>query len=610
MAESDRHETPGQSASVLSALTVLTVSVLLATGVLCVAAATATGASVAGDHRGVATDPDDHAPAFVSGTVADHRGDVAAVNVSFGDRDVAYLSLGGPEEGYEFAATITDDDGDGYATVRLNTYAAGSQRGVLAGVASGSAQDVDESASSGALAVGNYSLSLSGRSRAAARDDPDATGSLRVRPRSNLSVAMWRTGANVSAVDDAAAITEGIANGTLARSEVFTAGDTVVAAVDAAGVEGLLAAQAGETTTERFLAAVESGELTLAVRQTAETTPPSLAPMELNLSRAAAAGELSIVEGRGDTYYVAFDASAEAFQRASAGGSTPEDGQDYAVRFGVTETARVADATETATATYRYRGEGIELGAAEYTLAAATNQTVTGTAALPPGSSVTVVVESAGAADGFAQRRTVAVGSDGTFRAAFDLSALAVGETLTVTAAGPTVENATATVVIGTPPSFAVSGISPPESVRPGEVVPVGVMVRNVGDVEGETTVVVALGDGPVATETVALDGGESAAVVVDVRAPDAEPGAYELRAAAGSNATTATVELRDRATSPPADPPPTTRPDGREGSTTAPDGSPSAGAGETAGGGSPGFTAVGSAVAALAALAALWRRY
>lgn len=595
--------------------------VTLAVAAVMAGAASGVGAGSAPD-TGAASAEDrlqhgttDH-PQFANGTVSEHRGDVAEVTVSFGEADAAHLHLGGPDAGYSFGATVVDDDGDGRAVVRLNTYTAGSDSGILAGVLSGSAHDVTESSLSGAPPVGEYAMGLAERSRAAARDDPDAVGTLVVRPPGNRSVDLWRTDAAVATFDDAAAVAAGIDDGSVFASELATANETVIAAVEAPGIEGALAAESG-TTTERFRAALTSGDLVFEVRQTAETLPPSLAPKRLNVSRAVAAGDLRVLDGPGDTYYVAF-ASSSSFQRGDAESEPPEDGENFAVRVGIAEGSRVADEDETVAAEYAYRADTVALETGTAVLAAAPNQTVAGRTTATPGETVTVTVEGGAGDDRFSLRRAATVRTDGTFRAAFDLSNRSVGANLTVTAVGPAGERATAEGEVGAPPSFSIRSVAVSESVQGGTTASIGVVVANDGDVPGTVTVVVAVAGGPVATETVSVDADASDAVVLDVEVPDRPPGTYEVRVAAGNESTRTDVEVLDRppTTPPPTDevfttaPEPTTRPPESETETeTDPEtvtGTTSA-AGTDADGGLGGFTG-GLGIAALLA-ALLWTR-
>jgi len=493
-------------------------------------------------------------PRFANATVREDRGDVAAVTVSFGEAEAAHLRLGGPDAGYSFGATIVDDDGDGRAVVRLNTYTAGSDRGILADVASGTARNVTESSLSGALPVGEYAMGLAERSRAAASDDPDAVGALLVRSPGNRSVDLWRTDAAVGSFDDAAAVTAAIEGEAAVPSELVAANETVIAVVEAPGIEGLLAAESG-TTTERVRAAVAGGDLLVEVRQTADDLAPSLAARRLNVSRAVAAGDLRVLDGPGDTYYVAFAASSPAFQRGDAEPDPPEDGEHYAVRVGVAASSRVATEAESVAAEYVYRTEAVALEAGAAVLAAAPNQTVAGTTTATPGETVTVTVAGGAGDDRFSRERAATVRADGTFRATFDLSNRSVGENLSVTAVAPSGETATAGGAVGAPPSFTIRSVAAPGSVQGGTTESIGVVLANDGDVPGTVTVVVAVAGGPVATATVTVDADATEAVALDVAVPDRPPGTYEVRVAAGDESTTTEIEVLDR---PPTSPPPT----------------------------------------------------
>lgn len=59
---------------------------------------------------------------FTQDTYTEARGDVFTVTLDMGDRETAYLDIGSRDAGYRVYAEVTDADGDGQATVTVNSY--------------------------------------------------------------------------------------------------------------------------------------------------------------------------------------------------------------------------------------------------------------------------------------------------------------------------------------------------------------------------------------------------------------------------------------------------------------------------------------------------------
>jgi hypothetical protein len=68
---------------------------------------------------------DDADSTFERSIYTARQGNIAAIAVTLGDADTATLSLGGPENGYQINATLSDGDGDDTVTVLFDTAAAG-----------------------------------------------------------------------------------------------------------------------------------------------------------------------------------------------------------------------------------------------------------------------------------------------------------------------------------------------------------------------------------------------------------------------------------------------------------------------------------------------------
>jgi len=512
------------------------------------------------------SDLGDTSVSLVSNTVRQNQGDIAALNISFTNTDTAYLSVGGPDAGYQFNTTITDDDGDGYAVVNLNTYSAGTNRGgILAGVDSGSNGTVSETNLPSIIAQGDYEIGVDKNNVGEATDDPDKVGTLFVRPRSTDSIQLWRSGQSDDSFDSAAAIKSAVDSGSLSQSTTYNAGDTQVHQISASGLEGLIANKSGASTTDKFLKAVGDGDLSLVVKQTDDSTRQNRGQKVLDAAKAQSNTDLRVVAApQDDTYYVVLNTGTGAFQRGGTGSYvSASSGDVFDVSFTVSKDSDIASADQTVTTQFDIGASSASLSQDNFQLESDSGQTISGTSTFAPGKTMRIKVESQDPENPFVDRRDATVQSDGSFEADFDLSSLPEGTELEITLTDPNDGTSTSTGQIASPASFEVSNLDAPATAQVGDTVTVTADITNTGDVEGSTDAQFVLAGDVVTdfTQTLTIAGGETQTVTFELPVEDIDPGTYTHGVQVDGDAdsrVTADITIEEQSTT---QPPTTTEP-------------------------------------------------
>jgi len=565
---------------------------------------------------------------LVDDSVSVARGDIARLHVEMNDTDTGYLAIDDRAYPYEYQATVRlhDADGDGEVTVRFDTFAAGQYDGVVGarGVDEASLVAGSETNLSTVLRRDEYDLGVT-VTRGAALEDPQDVARLRVESRSADQLRLWRTDSldGISTAEDVAAAIE---NGRITRTDTIDPRtDHILIQADATGLEGLLANQSGESTTENFIDALNEGALRLDIRQT-ETNVPALPPKRLNLT-AVDSDALTVVSGEG-TYYIALNTSTDVLDRGHderMEGFTW--GENYEVAFIVPQ-GDLTDAPngEVVGATFETSKASSSLDQDTWAFESAANQSITGTSTYRPGTDVTVRIESEEPNNPFVDRQRVTVQENGTFGAEFDLSTLPEGTNLSIRLSDPSGTAATATGQVPSEAAFEVSDLDAPSTTRIGDTVAVTATITNTGDLEGSTPVEFVFAGETLDTQNVTLDGGASRIVEFEVPVTDefAAGQIYTHGVAAGEDEQTAEITIEEPTLptpTPTPTEPPATSTEPLETSTAPPDGTPimsddtttSGDDGTTteeSAGGQPGFTmGVGIVALLAAALLALRRR-
>lgn len=382
---------------------------------------------------------------FGDGVVSEHRGDVADFTVHFFDARRATVRIG---SGANHVATVVvqDGDGDGRATLRLNTY-----DGTVDTSAGDALAQRERSNATTPLATGTYELDLwAGNGTDGERRDVAA---LLLGPRSADDLRTWVApeSANLS---NLSAISTAKTAGTLTRTRGATAGepalvqyaedtevpnDTLVLELRASGLEGTLAAQKASNVTTRFFDLLGRDAMTLRVRQI--NPGPSFPPKEVHLAEYDSTHV--VADARNDTYYLVVNPTLMNVTGGSGG--TIHGGDAY--RATLTTAAAWSSAFEgrrSATTAFVFRNplavvpsRGFYHGSLRKVLVASSpNQTIRGSVTLPPGREVTVILRARND-DSLSLSKTVEVRNhtvDGRYRftTTFDFSSVPVGTNFTV----------------------------------------------------------------------------------------------------------------------------------------------------------------------------------
>lgn len=208
---------------------------------------------------GVAVQPDASAAAvqansatFENGTVVEQRGDVARFTVLFDGTDRANVTVGSSDVNYQVSFTVVDGDGDGEATVAINTAIAGQENAsnitaVGQDNASDAASQGNATAGAGVRALGSDEIAdyemttepLSGPLDAATYDvelsvdgELVSVGALVLNDRSLDGMSVW-TAPGEARPNDSSGLHD-----VVSRNDRVAQGDLAVLAVDVSGVYG------------------------------------------------------------------------------------------------------------------------------------------------------------------------------------------------------------------------------------------------------------------------------------------------------------------------------------------------------------------------------------
>ena len=373
-----------------------------------------TVAAADGTARDTATigvsDPAEGSASFENATVAEQRGDVARFNVTFDGTNRTTVALGSEDIGYLSQFTVVDEDGDGEATVAVNTF----REGLSADASGVSAVGEDR--------VTDYQLRtdpIPGRLDAATYPirlfvggTQTATGTMVLNEPSVEGVQVWTApgSANVNGSSQIAEIA--------AQTDNVAYEDWAIVQIDASGLSGYV----------DNISDLNSNETGLSMNLTKG--------MEINVpEEEVPLDQATLVEDEeNDQLFLVFDSS------------NLERGADYRANFTVTSANPYVSAQNASSYTANFsvvdRNASID-GPVE--VPASSDATISGNSTVAPGTELVVTVENTGA-NPFFQRQTTTVNDDGTWEASFDFSGVPNGTAFNVTVPEPEA-NATGVVV-------------------------------------------------------------------------------------------------------------------------------------------------------------------
>jgi len=400
---------------------------------------------------------------FAQSIITQEEGDWAAITVTYGDTDDAYIYVGGEDVNYLERVHLVDDDGDGQATVIFNTFSAGRNLSTLPGIDAtftlpdGSDDEIagterytradfgnemDEVSLQNAtlsdpLEPADYGLSVTAEGASLGEDDVNDDGdivipdeedvaTLDLTERSTDGIKTWvaPTGAADIDPDDA----EDVSNllNSVTPSDTVAIGDRLIVQVNASGIFGYVSDDSGNG-----LGSVYDGNSPYGVY--------------LNITSVAgsnqASSSLSLSGDEAQLITPDDPASNTMFLVVDTRGLGLDDGDDYEVSFQVgneeqssspnpyvddDEEQRVE--TEVTFQSNDASFNNVQDG--DLQVEQSSDAMVSGTTNAAPGEELSIRLRKTGESP-FLMTQTVVVQSDGSFNGTFDTSAIPVDTTFT-----------------------------------------------------------------------------------------------------------------------------------------------------------------------------------
>ncbi|WP_435181634.1 BGTF surface domain-containing protein [Halorussus sp. AFM4] len=345
-----------------------------------------------------------------NGTYTEQRGDVVEFNVTFDGTDRATVTVGSQSVGYQSRFTVVDANGDGVATVRLNTYEAGvspDSPGIsVAGEDNFTDFELLTDPVPNRLDAATYPVQVSvGQTRT-------AVGSIVLNERSTGGIQVW-TAPDSADVDSVAGLAE-----VATRDQDIAYQDWAVIEVQASGLYGYVQniSDLNNNTTGVSMNLTRLGEINV---------PDE--PVSLQQGRL-------LVDESGNRFFFVVDSNAlepNATYRATfnltAANPYIEPGNETSLVTNFTVVPRNASFDR------------------PIRVPSASGATISGDSTLAPGTELTVEAANVDQ-NPFLKRQTATVSEDGTWEATFDFSDVPAGTNFTVSLAELDV-NATGRVV-------------------------------------------------------------------------------------------------------------------------------------------------------------------
>ncbi|USZ69771.1 hypothetical protein NGM10_16880 (plasmid) [Halorussus salilacus] len=356
------------------------------------------------------SDPVEGSATFENATVEEARGDVARFTVTMEGADQTTVTVGSRDVGYLSRFTVVDENGDGEATIEINTFEAGlsaDEPGITAvGEDDVTDYELQTDPVPDQLDAATYPV------RTFVGGTQSDVASLVLDERSTEGVQTW-TAPDGATVENASDLIE-----VVTQDADIAYQDLAVVQVQASGLYGYV--QNASDLNDN-----ETG-VSMTLTQGAE---PNVPDREIPLDR----GNLLIDEDN-DQFFLVFDTNGL------------DEGATYEANFTMTAANPYVSAQNASSYTTNF--SVVERDASfddPLEVPASSDAAVTGTSSLAPGTQLEVEIESAGA-DPFFERQTAEVGEDGTWEATFDLSGVSNGTEFAASIADPSA-NATGVVV-------------------------------------------------------------------------------------------------------------------------------------------------------------------
>lgn len=374
----------------------------------------------------------------------EHRGDIVRIPLNFeGGASKANLTLGSSEVSFIVAFNVSDNDGDGSATILWNTARSNKSNAgisVEGGTLTQTPQVNIIDGVSDPVEAAEYPLSV------VTTDSGTETGLATViideRGSTSLSTHTAPSGANIQS-DDTVSDVQNISSGTDVGSTVAVdpgsgATDWVILRLEASGLEGYV-----PNATVLGGGHAQSNGVSLTVTEDDETVRKNQDPISLVIDNSNAT---LVADAANDLYYVVFKASELTTRNA-------EVNDQFNVEFAVeADDSPVATEDESLTTSFTLvQGDSeFDLQGDTLFVESSDSATITGTSTWAPGTALSVNLRSVGGQSPFTrQNNTITVSPAGTWMATFDLSDQSEGQTFSASLLGPAGTEDEADGVIG-----------------------------------------------------------------------------------------------------------------------------------------------------------------
>ncbi|WP_135825333.1 DUF7827 domain-containing protein [Halorussus ruber] len=357
------------------------------------------------------SEPVEGSASLENATVTEQRGDVVRFNVSFDETDQATVAIGSQQVGYRSQFTVNDANGDGVATVVLDTYRAGispDSPGISAtGEDNVTNVRLDTDPIPGRLDAATYPIEVF---VGATRTD---VGSVLLNERSTGGIQMW-TAPDRENVGSAARLAE-----VASQDSDIAYQDWAVVQVQASGLYAYVqsVSDLNNNTTGLSMTLTRQGELNVPSR-------------EVSLDQANL-----VVDEEGDQFFVVFDTN------------TLDRDTNYTANFTISDANPYVEAGNGASLTTNFSVVERNVSFDRPINVSAGEATISGTSTLAPGTELNVEIANTGR-NPFLRRSTATVQGDGTWETSFDLSEVPEGTNFSVSITDPAV-SATGTVAGG-----------------------------------------------------------------------------------------------------------------------------------------------------------------
>ncbi|NEU58173.1 BGTF surface domain-containing protein [Halorussus sp. MSC15.2] len=413
-------------------------------------------------------EPADGTASLSNRTVTEQRGDVARFNVTFDGTDRATVTIGSRQVGYLSRFTVVDANGDGTATVALDTFRAGIAPNGTGVSVVGEDELTDFQMVTdpipGRLDAATYPVEVF---VGATRSD---VGSIRLTERSTQGIQVW-TAPDRANVRSVAQLTE-----VATQNQTVANQDWAIVRVQASGLYSYVQNISDLNN--------ETTGLSMNLTRVSEINQPA---QEVPLDEARL-----IVDESGNQFFLLVDSN------------TLEPNRTYRANFTISAANPYVSAGNQTSLVANFTVVERDISFDRpIEVPSASGATISGTSTAAPGTELTVEVANTDQ-NPFLKRQTVTISEDGTWEATFDFSDVPPGTNFTVSTNDPE-SNATGVVVSGG--AAEAQATTTTTTAAEEETTPVGEETTEAAGEGGDETTTETGGATDAETETPAAEG-------------------------------------------------------------------------------------------------------